>query len=338
MNKFLLGVFMFFLMGCGPTQEKYDEVIKENIEVKAKLSEREKEILDLKKTPKELFDEAIIEKSKDGKINKLENLINRYPNSNEAMKSSRILSDMYVSIINSDSDSDKVKALSEYCDIDKLEKIPVSFKGTDISSVIDLYSNNLIEKDEFETSVEYEKRLSNYVKSLGREKQCIITNVYSKYDSDKQGWSLSLLDSELNRSYANFFIKRTTTPSGNYIGTNALGAKVSVNKTKEEYRGVYLNQAAFAKLHSNIGGSIGSYSNELFIPMSIDKAKIANIKNLKILIQYKWIPDYLKTFKREKYATYNNPQDKESSYELLTGYPLKIIIFNADTGEIIKSS
>lgn len=338
MNKFLLPTIILpLLIGCGPSQTEYDNLIKENNELRKQIEDKNNEILKLKETPEELL--ALAQKYQEisKQIKAFKELNNRFPQSKEAKVANDLLKNIYSNMANSELDEQASVALTEYCNITG-EKIPLGFKGANIPKILSIYRDKTIIKNEYETESEYDERLKQSIENIGYEQQCVRLPAFFKYDADRQAWKVSLRNrSSYNSDDLDFIIETNYKSWGSYTATNAFGAQANVEKREILNQGVRLNSNEFFKLLSSIiTVKSNRYFHEVSFSFPIEKARLVEQGDIEFLVQYKWVPKYVTTFESFESPTFSRPREVIDKYELINGDILKIFIYNKKTGEIYK--
>ncbi|MEI6152713.1 MAG: hypothetical protein WCQ90_01335 [Deltaproteobacteria bacterium] len=180
-------------------------------------------------------------------------------------------------------------------DIDA-EKLPPHYKGTDIVRLYSLFAKKTpLKKEEFETTVEYEKKIAEAVSSdiyAFRIEEGSGLPVHGlrvgPYDADTQSFRISLETEWLSKftfmDYrASIIVKTLKMRSRSYLGSNAFGAMREVTRFSAIQYGLALvNQEDF--------GSSSYDDNKYNI-----KTPLTSIRNVNITIQSP--PDKARTLK-----------------------------------------
>jgi hypothetical protein len=247
-------------------------------------------------------------------------------------------------------------------------RLPKNYSGLDAKKFYTLLKakvNNL-EKREFETSEDYEKRTKDVNALLSPIKT---TDLYafkidfdSEYNADSQAFSIktwnpieSFCEALINRKedkWVTCKVAAVDTERTKYRGTNAYGASIQISKNHITYLALaipkesqFLNEKFTVKNDRREGTTIlgekgyrpirtYEYQDELSIP--IEKAK--SIKNTKIaglVVGYVTDAKIIKNLVDSRDPTFDYPIDKYLMYEAVPFEVKKIIYYVVQTGEIL---
>jgi hypothetical protein len=227
------------------------------------------------------------------------------------------------------------------------------YKGVDVEAICNAIrdSEALKPKSEFESSAAYSARLSGFtstklVTGLSPiDKIAIVfgddsgTAFESTYDADAQAFAVKL-KVDIKRMYllpgspmmAQIKVKTKILNSSDYEAGNAMGAKVQVHEVNSETYGIALDPTEWpASLREN-----SSYSEvvRMTIPMPSEVAIKAKA-NLRVAmvgsLHTPWIGDDV--FSKD--PTISDPYKMLDGQKYLLLTPMELIIFRADTGEIL---
>lgn len=230
------------------------------------------------------------------------------------------------------------------CDIkDKVPSGLFGFKGTDVTATIKAY-DKLRPKDEYETSAAYKARHAKDVAGLVGGPQCIAVDPYqigSKYDADHQRLTVDLLSWATGYGSTEgirFVTDSKVTAQSSYVGSNAFGVSKDIKKTDKVEYGVYFDKRPYLAAMKAIGAKTEStvgLSSVIGFPVTPDKARALGKYNLKILLVYKWVPDYIVNDSDYHGATITEPYEDHTKSEFLKGQLLRVIVFDKSTGEVM---
>lgn len=248
-----------------------------------------------------------------------------------------------------------------------IEKLPTNYKGTDISALYSMLSKKIpINKNEFESTVEYENKLSELVSNNTFAFKLSPTEFnyaggmnVAPYNADKEQYQISIravaLSNYTFQDYRSSIIVQTLNRStSSYIGSNAFGAKRNVKDFKDSQYGLaFVNKNDFGNKEYEYAYSLASAldSNRIFnfeIGVSPNKAKILknNIASLllcklalydaKIKEPHRNIGNNL-FFKTNYYiqATIDNPNSILHERNYINVEMLEIWIYDTSTGIIL---
>lgn len=230
-----------------------------------------------------------------------------------------------------------------------LSKLPSNYKGVDYKKFMTIYTSKLkmLERNEFETKEELEKRTSDInsvIDPISLEKKYAfkLQDNALKYDADSESYSLPE-NGFTCKPYASIYM---TCPIGfleskneEYRASNAYGAEVNVSKTTgiKFILSIPKDNQTFA----NIFIPITRYqTNEqqlnLKIPVEINKAK--KIKNKKIGIVF--VGTIVEAIKTKGSGYYSNATIDwpYATYVDEVGIPFnleKVIVYLEETGEFL---
>jgi hypothetical protein len=237
------------------------------------------------------------------------------------------------------------------------QKVPVGFQGDDVEKIYKILSesSNLKEKSEFETTSDYQKRVTDLSKMAlpGKSADSILAFVYrpekyvgrvtAKYDADTQNLQVSILTrsvSYLDRTPKREFVdiigvaaKDARLKSlGSYEGENAYGVKRTIEKSLMEYFTIGINNmASFRKFHSS------GYESGFKLLLPVPPAKAKDIKeNLAVLYVGTLVPPFTALDGTVLEPTIDKPRRVSIGNYILTMNLSEIWIYNNLTGEVIS--
>jgi hypothetical protein len=218
-----------------------------------------------------------------------------------------------------------------------IEKIPVPFLGHDIEQVYKAFAmrKNAKEKDEFETTDNYQRRLSMWATKPIFGSVCqdsllaFVASPTIKYDADSQTLTVkiepsnvyTILGKDDNRRWG-IPIKRVSTRQKS-IKQNAFGVKVQVEEFYNKRFELAINDMEEKKIFY------------LQINMGPVEAKAAKNK-IAVLILAKPVDPYISSGATLINATFNDPTEYFSEIYYIDVNLKEIWFFNKTTGEIIE--
>jgi len=136
-----------------------------------------------------------------------------------------------------------------------------------------------------------------------------------------------------------FSVKENFTENSTYAGSNAFGVTKDITKTRSKKFGVFFSERNFDSAVREAGAK--RPEDELVallpVPLSTEKARANPKDNVALLIQYRWVPDYLSTSWDSHSPTIDEPYENHTSGEYLKAKPTRFVVFNKLTGEILLS-
>lgn len=306
-------------------------------ELRASLQTKTNELVELKQTPAALLAGAKNAKTDEEKISKLQLLISRYPEAEQENEAQKLLSATKTAIASSKL-AEAIERNAKNACIVPDKRLPSNFIGTNISSVISGFKK-LKSKGEFEPTSAYKARIKEDVLAVANPVQCVAvdTTYDTKYDADRKGWVIGIYPKEgdyPHKSYR-FILSNKTISSSSYVGSNAFGVTKSIDKSAHVSEGVTFSSSSFLRYMRSSGAKSDSIFYKWFIPMSVQDAKAIKVKDLKVLIRYKWEPDYLEEDFDRHSPTINDPTETSTKILLLHGEILEAIVFDKESGDIL---
>jgi hypothetical protein len=239
------------------------------------------------------------------------------------------------------------------------QKVPITFQGDDFEKIYKTLSDspNLKDKSEYETTAEYQKRVTDLTKIALSDKSAasVLAFVYrperiefsrfltAKYDADAQNLQITIIAAS-DRYVANAqrleFTEIMTTPAknaqlkslGTYEGSNAYGLKRTIEKSLLKYYSVGITNF---KSIQEPGKS--KYDFGLTSTLSAAPAKAKEIKeNLAILYVGKLVAPFSALIGDSLKPTVDKPRDVAIGNYILTMNLSEIWLYNAATGEILS--
>jgi hypothetical protein len=230
------------------------------------------------------------------------------------------------------------------------QKVPVGFQGDDFEQIYKIVSRspNLKDKSEFETTADYQRRITDLSKIALPNKSADSVLVFAyrptrieysrfftaKYDADTQNLQISITAESvryLSKSERVEFVEIMTGPAkdaqlkslGTYEGSNAYGTTRTIEKSLMSY-------------HS-VGVSNFKSLQRLNFALSVPPSKAKEIKeNLAILYVGKLVTPFFALDASSLKPTINRPRDVLIGNHILTMNLSEIWLYNGATGEIIS--
>jgi CRISPR/Cas system type I-B associated protein Csh2 (Cas7 group RAMP superfamily) len=233
-----------------------------------------------------------------------------------------------------------------------ITRLPSNYKGVDYKKFMALYSSKLktLEKQEFETTNEYESRISNINLvidpiSLDKKYAFKLPEQTFKYDADSESYALGDFGNYSCSPYANQYM---TCPIGyivkkeeEYRGGNAYGASAIISKTSGTR--FVLSIPTDNPVFTNNFTQITRYQTKnlelsIKVPVEVNKAK--KIKNKKIGTIF--VGSLVEAVKTKGSGDYSNATiDWPYAYYVdEVGIPFnleKIIVYLEESGEILAT-
>lgn len=307
--------------------------------LKAELESRTKELEDVKFGPSRLLAQAKESKSSKEAVELLTKLINKHPTAKESKEASGLLEQAKSRLAATELDDRRAAAAKSTCVIEG-SKVPANFNGVDVRKIIKSF-RSVKAKDQFESSAAYKSRLAKEVEAIASLTQCVAINgnYNTEYDADKGNWLLGIRANQytLWDHHYIYEILEENLSSSSYEGENAFGVKRQIRRTEDEAFGVALSKSAMDKVMRSLGAKKDYISYVIPVPVSPEKAKGISKSDLKLLVQYQWVPDYVGTKYDSTSPTISMPYDKKTTSYYLFGRPTKVFIMNSRTGEILAA-
>lgn len=293
----------------------------------------------------------------------LNSLINRYPKSRERIEADALLKEIKERIA---AEAERAKlevaqkeearkaekalrdearkaeeALAARCVFEN-GRVPAIFKGIDVVEAVKSL-NSIKPKDQFETTDSYNKRLREALESKVGLTHCIsIEGGYgTEYDADRGTWFLGV-PTLGKKSWPEYYVFTTferNMSEGTYIGENAFGVKRSVARRQDEAYGVALSKSEFDRIMRSFSGKKDRFGMSYMVPVPLPAGSERSVSrsSLRLVIQYKWTPGYIKYDLERVKPTINNPTDSGKHFRYISGRPEKAWIVNGATGEVVAS-
>lgn len=342
------------LSGCGPSTQDYEaakhqiaELEKQNVSLRAEVSATNKAIEELRTSPSALFSAARSAGNDALAKQALEELIKRHPNAKETEDAKAIL-------VQIDSRTAEAARFAKVADAARLQcefkekKLPPNFTGTNVRVVIAKYSQaEVADKGEFETSTDYAARLSTEAEAVAHSSQCVFLEPQDvTYDADGKRWVVSvfadveymgMVERPWNRSYQ-FDVDTDAKDLGTYTAKNAFGVEKEIAKRRYDRFGVAFLQPVFDQALRTLG--VKTHPNnrlfrQLTIPMPLEEARRHSPDDLKLFVQYQWVPKFLVWNSTSHSPTLKEPWDEATDASYLTGTPLKIWLVHKPSGAVL---
>lgn len=227
--------------------------------------------------------------------------------------------------------------------------IPKSYLGNDFSDIFNRFLVLFKPKDEFETTLDYQKRIEEGSKQtiLGNitpNSQLGFINKFEesdlKYDADTQILAINL-DIESIKNLKGIKTQKTDIQEiRKYEAQNGFGAKVIVTEAKmTKYAVAFNNIREFKSYLQNSDPNLSTYlqNNNLrfFINLSPDKAREAK-SNLLYLLIFTPTNPYVGVNFEKLQPKFDFPYDASITTRYLQGKLSEIWLFNDVTGEIYQ--
>jgi hypothetical protein len=224
------------------------------------------------------------------------------------------------------------------------ERIPIPYLGHDIEQVYNAFKRSQKDerKDEFETTDQYQKRLSGQSSeplfgSVGPDAILAFgVTPSSQYDADSQTLTISLMASsvlksvQIDSSRLGVKIKRGQTTKHKSIGQNAYGAKVEIEETYAQGFELAIHNHRNFETEKNLTG----YNFVQRINMGPTEAKSLKYKIAALILAKTTTPNISYGASLSK-ATFNNPTEFFHQTFYVDVDLLEIWIYDKRTGELI---
>jgi hypothetical protein len=251
-----------------------------------------------------------------------------------------------------------------------IEKIPKNYKGTNISELYSMLSKKVpINKSEFESSIEHEKKITEFISENILAIKLDPTDFYytgglhvKSYNADKELLQINIrtvaLSESTHQDYrASLILKTLHKSAKTYVGSNAYGVKRNITDSEGLQYGIAIvNERFFGIKEHESNNKYESVldSNRIFnseFEISPTKAKVLK-NNIAALILCKLALFNSKIKEANKYdgnnlffekdyyipATLNNPQSSFYKRKYINVEALEIWIYDTSTGTILKKS
>ncbi len=248
---------------------------------------------------------------------------------------------------NENAKSGKNSYLTESFDL-SMESLPSLFQGNDVVEIYKSLSDKLKGKGEFETTDEYNKRISEGISkpisgNLTKDSlfAFVASEIEKKYDADKQllnvkaklsdSWSIIAMSGIVAGGKGGYGIecKSSTKTEGTYSATNALGTKKEVEKFKsEKYYVVPTNYNKFS-LKDEIIYKI------LSTDIKMDTQTAIKVKeSLRVLLVGKIVKPYIDSGIQIIEPSYSSPIDGVIKNMAVKMEIAEIWYFDANSGKV----
>jgi hypothetical protein len=237
------------------------------------------------------------------------------------------------------------------------QKVPMGFQGDDVEKIYRILSKspNLKGKTEFETTADYQKRISDLSKIPlpNKSADSVLTFIYhpkfdsysskltSKYDADAQTLEINLEVRTLTYVIDNENLGLTRTPSvmardvdlkpmGTYEGETAYGVKRTIERSLMTYYFIGINNA------NSFSGIKSGYDRRIKFTLPLAPAKAKEIKeNLAVLYVGKLVSPFSALSGSRLKPTVDKPRDLTVGEFILTMNVSDIWFYNSTTGEVV---
>lgn len=231
-------------------------------------------------------------------------------------------------------------------------QLPANYKGSDIVRLYKSYLNKIsLTKDEYETSAQYEKRISDVVTDEIYAFKLDLRSMLltEAYNADEQKMDITFIAESVDKSNmrAAFIIKEIDKGSDSYIGTNAFGAIQKVT----QYRGLQYGIALVDKIGRGRESFLSDHAfKKTTFEFNILPEKAKMLKN-NIGVLLVCVPSLYKSsinrdlrfkgndliFTTSYYseATFDNPTSLSYDRKFVNAEVLAVWVYNIKTGEIV---
>jgi hypothetical protein len=230
-------------------------------------------------------------------------------------------------------------------------KLPTDFVGHDITAVVEAINNSpaLKEKSEFESSPAFQARRSGFtdqplfgdVRPAGLLAFVIEGSIFApdfKYDADAQAMGVTLTGHTIRfimdkdkPTLDGVLVRHITKDRDSYIGGNAFGASVKVDRTYSEEFGVVFEPANWLFHHSN------QYSREFSYLVAMEPEKAKAIKSdLKLLLLCRLTEPWLRHSAHGHDPTVGEPYETIVGENYLQVSPMQLWVINSRAGEVVR--
>lgn len=348
-------VAVICLSGCGPSTQEYEaakhqiaELEKQNESLRDEVSAKNKAIDELRTSPSALFSSAQNAGNDSQMRQALEELIKRHPNAKETEDAKAILVQINSRAAEAARLARVAEAARHQCEF-KEKKLPPNFTGTNVKDVIARYRRAEVEpKGKFETSADYAARLSTEAEAVAHSSQCVflMTGGIPTYDADKRRWEFSIIEEveymitaqpPWHRSY-HLDADTDHKNLGSYTGKNAFGVEVEIAKRRTDRFGVAFLGPAFDLAMRTLGAVTHPKSRllrTLTVPMPVEEARQYSPIDLKLFVQYQWVPEFLIGDITSHSPTLSEPWDETTDASYLTGASPKIWVVHQPSGVVL---
>lgn len=340
------------LTGCGPSQRDYDQARKRAADLEAEVSSLQQQVVamkseldEIKNGPERLLALGKSATSDRDIVTALKTLIERHPDSDEAKLAGPLLLAAESRISEAELAARKIAAMKEVCRVEG-KRIAPYFAGTDIAKVMDAFQKSKLKnKDEFETTASYESRLKNELPTIADPRQCVILDGSgTEYDADRQHWKVGVYsfgdygymgaDRKLGRVHE-FILESRSESKGTYTGSNAFGVSREIERRAEFKTGVRFPEQSFNRAMAVLGARDDDYKQVVSIPMLPEQAKGIAKYHLKFLVEYEWSPGFVDEETDHHSPKIDEPWDSVTTTRFVLGKPIRILVINQNTGEVL---
>jgi hypothetical protein len=218
-------------------------------------------------------------------------------------------------------------------------KLPKYYLGHDIEKIYSIFferNASTLTKDEFETSQQYQERLSvqsskPIVGSLNINSVFAfkLDECLSKYDADLNFFALSF---DYFLSENNVKIKHDIHDLGSYWGTNAFGASIKVDKSESIIHAIFIHNNVFVKRINEAPSPQSNFECTLSIGPEIAKLIKSSIQ---ALIICKLVEPYISNEIVRSKPKFDYPYDSNFNNNYLHADVIGIIFYNYSSGEVL---
>ena len=242
----------------------------------------------------------------------------------------------------------KLQGFSEIPFDDSLKMLPANFIGHDPKQLYQTLAGALKEKDEFETTADYNERIKNALKEplFGRltplSTFAVSANMQEleKYDADKRIFNVQALVYDAPKKTDSNSVALDTSAFeekslGIYKGENAFGAKRDIEKKERWiYRIVLKDAQRFNIKEGDVLDSLPFIKTLSFsMPMETDAARAAK-PNLKLLIIFNLVAPYIEEKTDYLEPTVDFPTDVTAHKYYIHADVKSLWLYNSVTGEV----
>lgn len=218
--------------------------------------------------------------------------------------------------------------------------ISKNFRGEECDAIAATLKANAIRKDEFETTLAYEKRAQTLLSSVpvsGRplaESKYFINSdqISAVYDADKGSMRVygslrhSTKVSDTIRYASTVIVKTRSAQKDQYEGQNRFGASTTVNNYRDEVCGVAFLNVSPVTDHEWMG--------RIEFPLSADIARRSK-GNIAIAYVARLAPPFVVDYREYIAPTISAPSEILVTGDALTAVLERFIVLNKTTGEVL---
>jgi len=236
--------------------------------------------------------------------------------------------------------------------------LPPNFKGININKLWRFFESkqNSLIKGEYETTAAYEGRLSKSVNDMAplspdKEYAFLLPDIFPKYDADTQTFDIQSLmfcqktpDFGDNKGWATCTVGNVQSASSSYVGSNAFGVTMSVDKTKGNNLAIavrddspFLQSNIFS--HNEHSEAIGAFDLKTGFSYPIDKSRALKNEAIGVLLVGKFNSEKFITGRPMLISpTINDPTDMSITEDAVPFTPTAIVYYVERTGRVLATT